>query len=122
MKGPYDKRPPTKILNVSSAGKTNDNLHYFLEASVGQRWQWMVHPNVFVLFIIVLISCWIVAASLMAEKTNVGVAVFVANNTSMRGFGSDAVLACPLLQSSVCLPMSFAIIHCILTQLHLKGY
>ena len=29
----------------------------------------------------------------MAEKTNVGMAVFVADNTSMRGFGSDGVAA-----------------------------
>ena len=29
--------------------------------------------------------------SFMAEKPNVGVAVFVADNTSMRGFGSDVL-------------------------------
>ena len=30
----------------------------------------MIHPNVFVFnFVILLISCWVVAASLMAEKT-----------------------------------------------------
>ena len=28
----------------------------------------MIHPNVYV-FLILLISCWVVAASLMAEKT-----------------------------------------------------
>ena len=36
----------------------------------------MIHPNVFVFnFLILLISGWVVAASLMAEKTNVGMAV-----------------------------------------------
>ena len=39
----------------------------------------MIHPNV--CFLILLICCWFVTASLMAEKTNVGVAVFVADNT-----------------------------------------
>ena len=39
----------------------------------------MIHTNV--CFLILLICCWVVAASLMAEKTNVGVAVFVAGNT-----------------------------------------
>ena len=52
----------------------------------------------------------------MAEKTNVVVAVYVAGNTYVCGFGSDGaaalapfcvpVLACALLQSSVCLPLS----------------
>ena len=37
--------------------------------------------NITVVFNLILISCWVVAASLMAEKTNVGVAVFVADNT-----------------------------------------
>ena len=41
----------------------------------------MIHPNV--CFLILLICCWVVTASLMAEKTNVGVAVFVADNTYM---------------------------------------
>ena len=50
----------------------------------------MIHPNGFVfLSLIVLISCWVVAASLMVEKTNVGKAVFIADITSMCGFGSD---------------------------------
>ena len=35
----------------------------------------MKHPNV--LFLILLISCWVVAASLVAEQTNAGAAVFV---------------------------------------------
>ena len=52
----------------------------------------MIHPNVFV-FLIFLISCWFVAVSLVAEKTNVGVAVFVADNTSMCGFGSEGTAA-----------------------------
>ena len=41
------------------------------------------------MFLIVLISGWVVAASLMAEKTNVGMAVFIADITSMCGFGTD---------------------------------
>ena len=42
---------------------------------------------------ILLICCWVVAASLMAEKTNVGVAVFVAGNTYVCGCGSDGAAA-----------------------------
>ena len=46
-------------------------------------------------FLIVLISCWVVliAASLVAEKSNVGVAVSVAGNTYVCGFGSDGAAA-----------------------------
>ena len=58
------------------------------------------------LFLILLISRWVVAASFMAEKPNVGVAIFVADNTYMCGFGSDGAAAllsaCSLRQSSVC--------------------
>ena len=42
----------------------------------------MIHPNVVVVFYVMLISCWVVAASLMAEKTNLGMAVFIADITS----------------------------------------
>ena len=45
------------------------------------------------LFFILLISGWVVAASLMAEKTNVGIAVVVADITSMCGFGSVGAAA-----------------------------
>ena len=45
------------------------------------------------LFFILLISCWVVAASLMAEKTNVGVAIFVADTTSLCGLRSDGATA-----------------------------
>ena len=45
----------------------------------------MVHPTtvdlLMFLFFILLMSSWVVAASLMTEKTNAGVAVFVADNT-----------------------------------------
>ncbi len=51
----------------------------------------MIHPNVF--FLILFISCSVVAASLMAEKTNVGVEVLVADNTYMCSFGSDGAAA-----------------------------
>ena len=51
----------------------------------------MIHPNV--CFLILLICCWVVTASLMAEKTNVGVAVFVADNTYVCGCGSDGAAA-----------------------------
>ena len=55
--------------------------YIYLEASVGQTLPWTIHPNV--CFLILLICCWVVAASLMAEKTNVCLAVFVAGNTYM---------------------------------------
>ena len=54
----------------------------------------MIHPNVFVFnFLILLISGGVVAASLMAENTNVGMVVFIADITSMCGFGSDGAAA-----------------------------
>ena len=45
------------------------------------------------LFLILLSSCWVVAASRVAEHANAGVAVFVADTTSMCGFGSDGATA-----------------------------
>ena len=45
------------------------------------------------LFSILVISCCVVAASLIAEKTNVGVSVFIADITSMCDFGSDGAAA-----------------------------
>ena len=49
----------------------------------------MIYPNIYVFcFINFLLGCKLVAASLMAEKTNVGVAVFVADNASMCAFRS----------------------------------
>ena len=45
------------------------------------------------LFLILVISGCFVAASLMAEKTNVGMAVFIAHITSMCGFGLDVAAA-----------------------------
>ena len=54
----------------------------------------MIHPNIFVFnFLILLISGWVVAASLMAEKTNVGMAVFIADTTSRCSFGLDGAAA-----------------------------
>ena len=41
------------------------------------------------LFLILLISCYPVAASLLAEVANAGMAVFVADITSLSGLGSD---------------------------------
>ena len=38
-------------------------------------------------------SGWVVAASRMVEKTNVGMAVFIADITYMSGFGSDGAAA-----------------------------
>ena len=43
------------------------------------------------LFLILLISCRAVAASLMAEETNAGVTVCVAEITSMCGLGSHGI-------------------------------
>ena len=61
----------------------------------------MIHPNV--CFLILLICCWVVTASLMAEKTNVGVAVFVADNTYyVCGCGSDGATALLSACSLVC--------------------
>ena len=45
------------------------------------------------LFFVLLISGWVVTASLIAEKTNVGVAVFIAGITRMCGFGFDGAVA-----------------------------
>ena len=45
------------------------------------------------MFLFLLISGWVVAASLMAEKTNVGMAVFIADITPMCGFESDGAAA-----------------------------
>ena len=42
----------------------------------------MIPPNAFVLFLILFNSCCVVAASLMAEKTNVGIAVFLVDRTN----------------------------------------
>ena len=54
----------------------------------------MIHRNVlFFIYFILLISGWVVAASLMAEKTNVGMAFFIADITPMCGFGSDGAAA-----------------------------
>ena len=61
----------------------------------------MIHPNV--CFLILLICCWVVTPSLMAEKTNVGVAVFVADNTYVCGCGSDGAM----LYSITITPRSF---------------
>ena len=47
----------------------------------------------FYIFKMLLISVWVVAASLMAEKTNVRMAVFMADITSMCGFGLDGAAA-----------------------------
>ena len=79
----------------------------------------MIHPNVYVFFLILLIYCWVIAASLMVEKTNVGVAVLlqITHNILCVWFRvgwsccpTFCVLACPLLQSSVCLPLSSCVV------------
>ena len=41
----------------------------------------MMHTND--LFLILLICCWVVPASLMAEKGNMGMAIFIADMTVM---------------------------------------
>ena len=65
----------------------------------------MIHPNV--CFLILLICCWVVTASLMAEKTNVGVAVFAADNTYVCCCGSDGATvllsACSLVLHTPCI-------------------
>ena len=52
------------------------------------------------LFLILLISGWVVAASPMAENTNVGMTVFIADITPMCGFESDGAPA--LLSACSC--------------------
>ena len=71
---------------------------------------------VFFLFLVLLMSCWDVAALLVAEQTNAGVAVCVADITSrctsrLEVDGVNCcppfcVLTCPLLQSSVYFPLA----------------
>ena len=62
----------------------------------------LIHTNVFVLFLMSLISCWAVAASLVAEETNAGMTVFIADITSMCGLRSDGIVvllsACSLVR------------------------
>ena len=53
----------------------------------------MIHPNVFCLFLILLISCSDVAASIVAEETNAGVTAFVAEITSVCGLRCDGIAA-----------------------------
>ena len=50
-------------------------------------------PNVFCLFLISLISCSDVAASIVADETNSGVTAFVAEITSMCGPRWDGIAA-----------------------------
>ena len=50
----------------------------------------MIHCNIFCLFLILLISSWDVAASIVTEETDVGVAVFV---TSVSGLRFDVIAA-----------------------------
>ena len=70
-------------------------MHYTIierPPSVRDDHGWYILMFLFLIFINFL---WVVAASLMAEKTNVG----VADNTSMCGFRSDGVLsACSLVR------------------------
>ena len=53
----------------------------------------MINPrlNVFCLFLILLISCSDVAASIVADKTHSGVTAFVAEITSMCGLRWDGI-------------------------------
>ena len=55
----------------------------------------MIHPrpDVFCLFLILLISCSDVAASIVADETNSGVTAFVAEITSMCGLRWDGIAA-----------------------------
>ena len=48
-------------------------------------------PNVFCLFLILLICCSDVAASIVADETNSGVIAFVAEITSMCGLRWDGI-------------------------------
>ena len=50
-------------------------------------------PNVFCLFLILLMSCLDVAASIVADETNSGVTAFAAEITSMCGLRWDGIAA-----------------------------
>ena len=63
-------------------------------------------------FLFLLISCWLVTASLMAENTNVALAVIVADNASMCGFGSDVVLSVCSLVRCCSHQFVFAVLRC----------
>ena len=70
----------------------------------------MIHPNVFVFNFSNF--CWVVAASLMA---NMGAAVFVADNISMCGFGSDrtaALLSVHRLSAAAVISLSSPVLRC----------
>ena len=64
--------------------------------------------------LILLISCWVVAASLMAENTNVGMAVFIADITSMCGLGLDGagVLLSARLSAAAAISLSSPVLRC----------
>ncbi len=53
----------------------------------------MIHPrpNVFCLFLILLVSCSDVAASIVADETNSGVTAFVAEITFVYGLRWDGI-------------------------------
>ena len=66
------------------------------------------------LFLILVIACWVIAASVMAKNTNVGMTVSIADITSIQAWFRVGwsccppfyVLVCPLLQPAVCVPLS----------------
>ena len=60
-------------------------------------------PNVFCLFLILLICCSDVAASIVADETNSAVTAFVAEITSMCGLRWDGIAA---VNSLYYLPLS----------------
>ena len=74
---------------------------HFIEASVGRN--------------VLLFIVWVVAASLVAEQTNVGVAVFVADIASMCGFGSGGAALSPFLRAhlSAAALQSWFFSHCL---------
>ena len=81
----------TTLPRVPSQPAIKNQGCQIIEASVGQRLPWIIHTNGFFNFINFFLG--IAAASLMAEKINVGMAVVMADITYMCGFGSDEAAA-----------------------------
>ena len=72
----------------------------------------MIHPrpNVFCLFLILLISCSDVAASIVTDETNSGVTPFVAEITSMCGLRWDGMLPSTVYTIFLCFHNNFYVV------------
>ena len=83
----------------------------FIEASVGQRWPWMIHPNVFVFnFINFLLGCSSVVYGWKDQCRNGSLCCRHHIYVWFRVWWSCCMLVCLLLQLSVCLPLSWGVV------------